>query len=348
MLEGLSEPLKRFLGFIGGISATLTTLFTAAGFLAVRAHLVMLGLPSTSFDFQQYVEVGARFMAYLPVFLGIALLSLMLEALAWLFGLLARHGGIALVAVLLLSGLLFFRGRLRARWHGWQERRRLAGLLNAVGKLRSSGRALFKSMITRPGWLILFLLIQFIGAYQLTQALEVHNLLFAATLSTAQGPHIALSMIDTSTLVAWIREGDTVRASQYLGWLFLITLLTAWALYRVMKSYRSRDGKAPRLWQLAWVAASLMLFITQVTLLPVNYGVLLSSNQFAEVSLQYQEPEPAVRPPDARLVLLHETGDGYYLYARSEGKMWYILRADVRSLRYHGMVRVLEPAISFP
>jgi len=335
--EKLSGPLKQFLGFVGGISATLTTLITATGFLAVRAHLVMLGLSSATFDLQQYLEVGARFLAYLPIFLGIAFLSLGLETLVRGIDFLVEHPFVSAGLFAAWAGGYLLRRRARSRSADAPSR-----LDAGVAALRKRGAALFRNIWQHPGWLATFLVVQFLGAYQLTQALEVHNLLFAAPGSVSEIPHTALSLVGTDTLTRWIRDGETIRASQYLGWLFLITMLTAWWLHRVLTGYRARAPEEPRPWQLVWPAAGMMLLITQVTLLPVNYGILLSSNQFPEVSLTYGELPLEARPADTRLALLRETGDTYFVYAPSERKIWSLSRSDVRTLRYHGMIPVLR------
>ncbi|WP_456425446.1 hypothetical protein [Rhodocaloribacter sp.] len=337
MLEKLSGPLKQFLGFVGGISATLTTLITATGFLAVRAHLVMLGLSSATFDLQQYLEVGARFLAYLPIFLGIAFLSLGLETLVRGIDFLVEHPFVSASFLAAWAGSLVFRRRARRRSPDDNAPSRLDARLTALRKRRA---ALLENVWQHPGWLAGFLAVQFLGAYQLTQALEVHNLLFAVPGSVSEIPHTALSLVGTGTLTRWIRDGETIRASQYLGWLFLITMLTAWWLHRVLTAYRATEE--PRPWQLVWLAAGMMLFITQITLLPVNYGILLSSNQFPEVSLTYRDLPLEARPADVRLALLRETDDVYYVYAPSERKIWSISRTDVRTLRYHGMIHVLR------
>ncbi|WP_457653221.1 hypothetical protein [Rhodocaloribacter sp.] len=342
MLEKLSGPLKQFLGFVGGISATLTTLITATGFLAVRAHLVMLGLSSATFDLQQYLEVGARFLAYLPIFLGIALLSLGLEGVVRGLDFLAEHPFASAAFLATGAGLLILRRRAKRRNPDAPPSRLAARLAS----LRKRGAALFENVWQHPGWLAGFLAVQFLGAYQLTQALEIHNLLFDAPAALSEIPQTPLSLVGTDTLTRWIRDGETIRASQYLGWLFLLTMLTAWWLHRVLTAYRATEE--PRPWQLVWLAAGMMLFITQVTLLPVNYGILLSSNQFPAVSLTYRDLPLEARPADPRLALLRETGDAYFVYARSERKIWSISRADVRTLRYHGMIHVLRLPPSIP
>lgn len=333
MLKKLSEPLQKFFGFLGASIGSITAIFTAAGFLAERARLTMLGLPSTTFDLQQYLETGARFLAFLPLYLGMAFYYTVLGLLsALVYGVWQQP--LVVGALLVLAGGVLWWWR-RRRQDATTQASELPGRL--VAFVRRHPVAL----------LVGFLLVQFLGAYQLTQALEISNLLFVPTTTGADSiPHAELSIISTETLKNWVLAGDAARASQFLGWLFLITLLTAWGLDYMRRLYRASDRTNPSFWQLTAFAASLLLFITQVTLLPINYGILLSSNRFAEVSVVYAGE--GVQPTEAPLYLLHETGNGYYFYTRGERTVWFVQRGDVQTILHHRMARVLQPRAALP
>lgn len=339
MLKRLSEPLQKFFGFLGASLTGITAVFTAAGFLAERARLTMLGLPSTTFDLQQYLETGARFLAFLPLYLGMAFYYSILGLLSALVYGLARNPlwWVAVIAVGLAAGVWWQRRRRRAEGAAPALHRRLLGLVKR-----------------HPvALLVVFLLIQFLGAYQLTQALEISNLLFDPTLDAAHSiPHAELSIVSTRTLKNWIVEGEAARASQFLGWLFLITLLTAWGLHYMLRLHRARADVAPSFWHLTWFAASVLLLITQVTLLPVNYGILLTSNRFMEVTVVFADDGEAEarpgRPAEAPLYLIHETGNGYYFYAHEGPTVWFVRRGDVEALRHHRMARILQPRTAGP
>ncbi len=356
MLRKLSEPLQKLFGFVGASLTGITAVFTAAGFLAERARLTMLGLPSTTFDLQQYLETGARFLAFLPLYLGMAFYYSVLGVLSALLNWLAGRPVVAVVLLLAaaLSGILWV----------YVRRRRKAGRRAAYAG--DAGEAEAGETASPPGekpWfparfvgdhltglLFVFLLVQFLGAYQLTQALEVSNLLFEPTLGADTIPHATFSIVKTETLKNWIVAGQAVQAAQYLGWLFLITLLTGWGLHFVLKLYRESGLQNPRFWQITWFAGSLLLLLTQVTLLPINYGILLTSNRFVEVTVVYAEAEAedGARPLEDPLYLLHETGSGFYFYSSTLRKVWYVLRSDVRSIQHHRMVRILQPASTPP
>ncbi len=357
MLGKLPEALQKFFGFVGASLTGLTAICTAAGFLAERARLGMLGLPATAFDLQQYLETGARFLAYLPIYLGTALLL----ALADLFGLRAPPvapvafpapppGALAQPAVVetlrvetergveggLLAwivGLLLVAVAMAALWHyraGWRGAwQKLRAPRHATRAFRTRHRTLI---------LLLFLLVQFAGACQQARTVRVRDLLFSpsATAPVASPP----LLVAPETLERWVRAADYDHAVQYLGGLFLLTMGTAWALYRMLKPVRLETAGG---WERAWIGASGLLLVSQVTLLPVCYGVLLSSNRFPSVCVAYAPSDALPEPPPERLALVHQNGDGYYLYAQQRRRMWFVPQDGVAGLTFFGMVDVLHP-----
>ena len=339
MLKQLSEPLQKFFGFLGASLTGITAIFTATGFLAERARLTMLGLPSATFDLQQYLETGARFLAFLPLYLGMAFYYTVLDLFsAILYGLAQNPLWWAAVVVVVVAAFFWWRRRTPLPP---ADRRTLHGRLLLL--LKNHPVAL----------LVAFLLIQFLGAYQLTQALEISNLLFEPTVDAADNiPHAQLSIIGTETLRDWIVRGEAARAAQFLGWLFLITLLTAWGLHYMLRLHRESAQAYPSFWHMAAFGASVLLLVTQATLLPINYGILLSSNRFVEVTVVFDESGEAeagtVRPDEAPLYLIHETSNGYYLYAHERRKVWYVLRGDVQTMLHHRMARILQPRPPHP
>ncbi len=376
MLGTLPHALQKFFGFVGASLTGITALFTAMGFLAERARLTMLGLPATAFDLQQYLETGARMFAFLPIYLGTALLLTISDLLG--LGLEsvvatpeaarsavepafapplppnAQTGAVAetlhvgtsrgldgstatwLVVLLTLSAAMALLWKYRAQWQpsgGLRLRKRAAVARTAIGAFARRHRTLL---------LLFFLLVQFGGACQQARTIRVHDLLFEAAPAYSTQTPTPLLFIGTDTLERWVRGGHYEPSVQYLGALFLLTLLTAWGLYRVFRVFdRSTTGT----WERAWMVASLLLLVSQVTLLPINYGILLSSNRFPSVCVDYgARSSEAVLPPDERIALVHETDNGYYLYAPPQRRMWYVQRASVEALRYFGMTDVLAAA----
>jgi len=350
MLRKLSEPLQQFLGFVGASLTGITAVFTAAGFLAERARLTMLGLPSTTFDLQQYLETGARFLAFLPLYLGMAFFYTVLGVLSnlayWLVGHLLP-GGI----LILLAGAggvgwwIVTRRKARGEETRSEEEQGEKVPAPPAGSDASPEAKAHKGFVQRnfSGLLCLFLLAQFVAAYQMTQALGISNVLFDSERSPQLVPHLEFSIVQTETLQAWIMQGTHVNSAQYMGWLFLVTVVPALGLYLLVRRYRGDEALTPNAWQTTWFAASVVLLATQITLLPINYGILLTTNRFVEVSVAFTEAEGTLeRPPDDHLYLLHETGSGFYLYSRADKKVWYVLRGDVRSMQHHRMARILN------
>lgn len=378
MLGKLPDALQKFFGFVGASLTGATAIFTAMGFLAERARLVMLGLPSTSFDLQQYVETGARILAFLPIYLGTAFLLALANALnlgvGELIGTPEATGpplpaarpdtfaapdvsdtgvvaetlhvrtdtGLEGGAVVWFLGLVALAGGLALLWH---YRARWAGDLR-LGARAASARLAVKAFGARHRTLLLllFLLVQFAASCQQARTIRVNDLLFKEAPTRVESSGRALLIVGTETLERWVRLGDYERAVQYIGWLFLLTLLTAWVLFAVLRGF---NYDAARTWEKVWVVASLLLLVSQMTLLPINYGVLLSSNRFPSVCMAYAAERPE-GPPTERLALVHETETGYYLYSRTRRRMWFVQQASVEGFTYYGLDDVLKPASTAP
>lgn len=348
MFDKLSEPVQKFFGFLGASLTGITAVFTAAGFLAERARLTMLGLPSSTFDLQLYLETGARFLAFLPLYLGFALLYTVLRAPLTLFTWLENSFGLEAAAVIFLGVLVAA----------------IVGIILIFRKHRNetetgSGRWIQRRAAAIKSWgtdhlalvLFIFLLIQFLGAYQLTQALEINNLLFDPHPEPVVTPYADLSFVSVRSLRGWIVDGHPINGMQYLGWLFLITLATVWGLYLMRDLFGTGGSKAEEdvagsrpdradvgFWRMTWFAGSLMLLLTQITLLPINYGVLLSGNNFAQVLVTFNpDVDESVKPPAVDLFLIHQSSGGFYFYSQAERNVWYVLRGDVRSIQYERM-----------
>lgn len=92
-----------------------------------------------------------------------------------------------------------------------------------------------------------------------------------------------------------------------------------------------------------WTIVSVLLLVSQVTLLPVSYGVLVSRNTYPEVcaTLTNEALAGGEPLPDSRLSLVHQRGEGFYFYSREKRRMWYVPRGAVQSLVHHARTNIL-------
>ncbi|MDZ7695026.1 MAG: hypothetical protein U5K69_28565 [Balneolaceae bacterium] len=109
-------------------------------------------------------------------------------------------------------------------------------------------------------------------------------------------------------------------------------------------TYRKNEIPTQHFWQTTWLGANLMLFCTQLILFPINYGILQLPNQYPEVEVVVDDAvsqDPAW-PADEQLMLLDDQNGKYYLYSRSERRLWYIKDSDIHSISYSGMTNVFQ------
>lgn len=346
-----------FLKILGASLTGLTAILTAAGFLAERARLAMLGLPSSTFDLEQYVETGALLLALLPVVMGIALL---LISVAWMKALLAgvitAIGGMGLVAVLLLGSvaglILFVQVRRRSQSDvdspassDWMRR-----LTDRRPWVRSYGFALL---------LALALALQITSVAREVAVLDLRDMLFTSrseqmNLSSEAGDTTQDAGVQGSDEMAAVvadTRGDRHRPVRLFGEIVLLTVINASVIYFVIRRrFPVRRSGGKQLMLTAWCVVSILLLISQVTLLPVSYGVLVSRNTYPQVCAALSEAALAGADllPNTRLALVHQTENGFYFYSRSHQKMWYVPRSDVKSLVHHARTDILDPSETQP
>lgn len=352
----LLAPAFEFLKVVGASLTGLTALLTAAGFLAERARLSMLGLPSVTFDLEQYVETGARLVALMPVLLALAVLFLVLSWLAFVPGKMAATLAMLppsawLALLLVASGALV--GYLRWR-HTRQPARseppteKPAPAQSGPPRARGAPRRLagtygFQTL------LVAALLLQFICLERQVSVLEQRDVLFKSAFVSSTIAPAGQDAAQYTPVSTGARERDGIK---FFGITFLIVVLNASVLLYVVRKrlprIRTKRWKA-RLLTL-WCVLTALMVVSQVTFVPVTYGTLLSATNFPEVCADFSRdptawPDP---PPPTRLVLVHESGDGVYLYSRSDRKMWYVLRQDVAAMVHYAQVDVLDPAPAVP
>lgn len=318
MIEKVFAPVLKFFGIVASSLTGMSAVFTAAGFLAERSHLHMLGFTLPPADLNLYLYTGARFLAYLP------LTSLTAIGLGTL-DLGKRYFLVFFAAIL---GLIFIHLLLKIGWL-----KRLAG---------SAGRAL-ESAVRANSAMLLFLLVllQFVAIYSLLQTTQVSNILFSQPEAERTAPGFPVAK---TTIASWIVQQDVIALFKYMGVLFLLIILSVYFLWRLTSTIRQKKTAKISLWQSIWLGINLLLVGTQLILLPINYGILLIPNEYPRVSvtLQSGDAAQALLPVDSQLYLLLQQPDRFYFYVPDKKQIWMLKSADVRRVIHHGLADVFE------
>lgn len=342
-------PVLGLLKVVGASLAGLTAVLSAAGFLAERARLTMLGLPSSTFDLEQYIETGARLVALMPILLVLALLLLLLTWLTSTPGVLIT----ALGGTGLLVGYLF-RRRRRAR--AGAANPALAAELPSGGDPAPTEIAAGRTTYWFAALLALALILQFVCLERQVSVLERRDVLFAPEASGSDAQDAASTAARGATAVTVIgpqRSSDRQNeALQFFGLVVMVTVFNGGLLAFVVRHrFPASSPRSTRARVLVvWTAVTALMLISQITFVPVTYGALLAATNFPEVCVEYTRdrdawPDP---PPDERLALVHQTGDGFYFYSRTEEKMWYVLRGSVAAMVQYAPADVLDSVPARP
>lgn len=337
--KGVFGSIFDFLKVLGASLTGITAILTAAGFLAERSRLAMLGLPSATFDLEQYVETGALLLALLPVVMGIAILLILVS---WMKAIAA--GGLGYAVIVLLAGIIAAVVYLRVRRRSGDQpsgsarsdwKRRLAG-----DHLSRRRRYAFGIVLT------LALAFQIASVAREVAVLETRDVLFAIEADRVSASADAQAGApDEITATLTDVRGDGTRSVRLFGEIVLLAAINASIIYYVIRKRLPTARSRGRRWMLTgWTVVSILLLVSQVTLLPVSYGVLISRNTYPEVCATLTNEEPATGEPlpDSRLSLVHQRGEGFYFYSRERRKMWYVPRGAVQSLVHHARTNILE------
>jgi|GEM_PF-2322375 len=321
MLEKVFAPVLRFFGIIASSLTGITAVMTAVGFLAERAHLAMLGFTTIPADLNQYLYTGARFFALLPMLIinsiGLTTLDLARKYLLYFA---------AILLALLIFKLLLRIAVLNKLWRK---------LLEKIGQLVANHRNVF---------LFFLILLQFTGIYFYLAAIPISNLLFLESSPDVNVQSFSFLQTNAQVLTTWITAPNETALFQHLGRLVLITLFLGVILWQLVATFRKDQKVKPRLWQNIWIGVNLVLFGTQLILLPINYGIVLLPNKFPVVTVTFEDevavPFQAIQ--NERLALLHEKGGSFYLYSRETAQVWLVRQNQLHSLVYLGMADIFK------
>jgi hypothetical protein len=154
-------------------------------------------------------------------------------------------------------------------------------------------------------------------------------------------------IIEFDSLITKAAYQSKENLMQYIGKLFALVSISGLILWLFISLVRKHNSIEPNMWHNLWLGLSILLFFTQIILLPANYGVLLLSNEFPEVAVSRKEPSndktnseklESEWPEDNRLILLYQESDTFYLY--SNAKVWYVSGKDISSMIYVGKSNV--------
>jgi len=330
MLQKVFEYVSRYFVIIAGSLSGTTGLFTAVGFIAERSHLSMLGFSLIPVDMELYLYTGAKFFALLPVLVITAVGFNIIKIFQW---------------VLILAVILVVWGILR-------RFKIMIPVRNALKTLRESIKDFAFNHLS--GFLFLVMVVQFVALFQMFIAFQMTNLIFDTHSYTSTQAMGIFS--GAEELKFWTVKNNATALTEYMGKLFIIVTGLGLLLWYLISLLRQKMSIVLNLWQNIWLGLSVLVFLTQLILLPANYGVLLIPNEFPVVEVNFSEDfekifleGESVQPKSAlhknnRMILLYQDGNDFYLYSRSgeQPKVWYVNADNIRSLVYTGRANIFE------
>jgi hypothetical protein len=319
------EQAKKIFGIFGGSLTAIGAILTAVGFLAERYRLVMLGLTNIPLDFNRYLTVGARFVVFLPMTL--------IQSLT----VFAASSARAYLLTFLLAALVFALGLVLLRFGRVRNLKNIA--LTSIG-----------SFINRhvTGLLFIFLIMLLLSLWRFEVAIDIRNALFCRATPLPADEAVFSLLPSGAFLNSWIVNRRSSELEGYIGFLFLVTILTGIILWKlVLKTPRSKNAKSLR-WQKIWAWLNVFLWCTLLVLLPINFGVLYLPNEYPVVSASFKPSgmEECRDLQDKSLKLLHYEDDRFYFYSRDSAKMWSVPKESIGNLKFLGFTDVFAPDTS--
>jgi len=282
VLDKLTKTLLPVVGSLSGLGAV----FTGIGYLAERSHLAMLGFTSVPVDLNQYLYTGLKLVALLPAIL-IANAAAALEPL-WI--------GLIVFAF----GLVVWRWLLQSKrfpsfndFHVRVVKTIPGKVRNIVGRLRSL-------------LLALLILAQLIALLWLTNVATIRNLIYdyksevaddykSEIAESTSNPFAilldAITPVSTNKLKYSILNEKQEFLSGYFFKLFCIALVMFVILRTVMATYQKGKFKNPLVGGTVLLGINLLIFLTQLIFLPINFGALLLSKEYPQIQLKFSKSE---------------------------------------------------------
>lgn len=302
----------KYLAEFGGITGALTAVLYGAGFLATRAHLNMLGVwTGVPILNEAYLYQGGLFFLN-SIFSLASVIALVVSGLVVLY-----------VLKIICSSILRGLGKLSERILGVERIKRLKTRITAWFARRSRS---FSSNIPRKTlWLtLLTLILVFSVPVFYGRALSLQNLLFQTKEATKHIPGLA----------RWFQqnlfEGRQEILGFYYGWLIVGTWVTGFLLGYVLQN----KHPGHKILQIALGA----IFVTQILLLPLNYGILIRPTIYPRAYVNTHETS------GEEVWLLFETSEDLIVYQDNPQKkgIYTMKKSEVKGLRIMDHKNILK------
>jgi len=137
--------------------------------------------------------------------------------------------------------------------------------------------------------LMFLVMIQILALGWMVRGIQVNNLFFVENIMPSQEQFTFLSA-NTENLKLLLLSKDASKLGRYFTQLFLITLFLGLIIRYAISEATKKQNNAT-LNEKVWLAINLILFSTQVILLPSNYGSLLMNKSYQEVKVQFNKYE---------------------------------------------------------
>lgn len=313
------DSLKQFIAWIGGALGALSVMFYAAGYLAHRAHVNMLGLNGVlSYTHDQLLYEGAKFFFTV----GAYSLNVMFAT--------------GLVILITIVALMFLR---QIRWIN-----RVSGAVTRwVARSRNAAsqrhpRLTVAVMLGALGVALVLHTERFFYPLQDLYA-GVENVLYARSTAAGGTPcGSARQQTTTLTVTRWLLLGEDCRGhllltfrDSVIGYLILLAALA----YANGRKKRSR-AIADRI-----VSATLLAYGCLYTLLlPAAFGILVRSPIYPEITVK---PKGGAVTVHSALHLLDRTGPSVLVWDRRAGRATWLPPEAAAEITVHGQSNLLKP-----
>ena len=328
--QKLSNAVEVIINFVGGIAivtAIISALLSASGFLVLRSHANLLGLSSfLHHSIGDYLYEGGVF--FILTFLWALPASIIGNLYGWVF--------VAGVSLYLLGKRIKYLSILLRKF---------------AEKLKP--KEIFQQAWIRWICIVVAAFLFLVCIYQISPSLEAKDLLFPTgnqqEVAKRAAPKSAEEMesryeysllyVILSGLVLWginkIHQDQEKKSSSALLY-----------VYDWLKSSYTEELKTEQKTELLFVLGRLflvLLFTVELVLLPINYGQSVYSNDFQKVNeLMLAEKFQNETPRSENLWLIKENPDSFIIYFGDTQEIRLIQKTHVVSISISGRENIFR------